>query len=166
MSHACQYIFRGSFGQIRCSHQNNFVPRLFLSITTTSPCLSHHEFLIEWHRVDFFVSFNSFWYQDRFLNRFFYNSFFQLLWVQMMRQLTICVGISIFCPLNAHFFGPAKEIKHLLGNLKRINSLKKELPTHNSHEKRLKESILQLSTPESVPLYFWSPHHWVKVIIR
>ena len=36
---------------------------------------------------------------------------------------------------------------------KRIESQKKELATHNSFEKELKESILQLSTPESLPLY-------------
>ena len=36
---------------------------------------------------------------------------------------------------------------------KRIESQKKELATHNSFEKGLKESILQLSTPESLTLY-------------
>ena len=36
---------------------------------------------------------------------------------------------------------------------KRIESQKKELATHNSFEKELKESILQLSTPESLLLY-------------
>ena len=35
---------------------------------------------------------------------------------------------------------------------KRIESQKKELATHNSFEKELKESILQLSTPESLLL--------------
>ena len=36
---------------------------------------------------------------------------------------------------------------------KRVGSFKKELPIHNSLEKRLNESILQLSTPESLGLY-------------
>ena len=36
---------------------------------------------------------------------------------------------------------------------KRIDSLKKELTIHNSFEKELIESILQLSTPDSLPLY-------------
>ena len=36
---------------------------------------------------------------------------------------------------------------------KRIESQKKELATHNSFEKELKELILQLSTPESLLLY-------------
>ena len=35
---------------------------------------------------------------------------------------------------------------------KRIDSLKKELTIHNSFEKELIESILQLSTPDSLPL--------------
>ena len=37
-------------------------------------------------------------------------------------------------------------------NLKGIGSFKKDLPIHNSFEKGLKESILQLSTPESLGL--------------
>ena len=36
---------------------------------------------------------------------------------------------------------------------KRIDSLKKELTIHNYFEKELIESILQLSTPDSLPLY-------------
>ena len=42
---------------------------------------------------------------------------------------------------------------------KRIESQKKELATHNSFEKELKELILQLSTPESLLLY--TQEQWI-----
>ena len=49
---------------------------------------------------------------------------------------------------------------------KRIDSIKKELPIHNSLEKRLKESILQLSTPEMLGLYSSSTIDFFNVIVR
>ena len=45
-----------------------------------------------------------------------------------------------------------EEYKIFMMMKERIGSPKKELPTHNSFDKELKESVLQLTTPESLAL--------------
>ena len=93
---------------------------------------------------------NSFWKQNRFRNRF----FLQLFWATLFFIILAFFKVSSstwtkFEYLWLYF----TQMSCHTPQFKRIDSLKKELPIHNSLEKRLKESILQLSTPESLGLY-------------
>ena len=92
---------------------------------------------------------NSFSDQNRLLNRFFLQVFLTILSSLSTAILLNQGRISQFLSGNLPFWH-----SHTMAGVtyKRINSLKKELTIHNSFEKELIESILQLSTPDSLPL--------------
>ena len=93
---------------------------------------------------------NSFSKVNRFLNRFFLQLF------SSNSSQDYFDYFIIAAPNLAYFFWDWCNVTQILCFTiiyKRVGSFKKELPIHNSLEKRLKESILQLSTPESLGLY-------------
>ena len=79
----------------------------------------------------------------------FYNSFWRFFLVFLLLNCSRWGQVSLLLTGKLAF---ADKRTAAGVTFKWIDSLKKELTIHNSLEKRLIKSILQLSTPESVPL--------------
>ena len=114
---------------------------------------------------------NSFWELNQLLNRFFLQLSFYLIFLETPDKLWGIYGDEVDKLLRWAIYGKTIDkiwaicwfssakwpLSRILTSTwwskKRIGSPKKELTIHNSLSKRLIESVLQLSTPESLPLY-------------